>query len=168
MDISCFDKYARQLSGMNRAVVKGYKAPHKLVLMMAICKLVDDGTIVDNRICLNAELDNKFKELWKEYIDSDEELSHDCVAEELFRGERNVFPFKCNIANPFFHLSGEPFWTLKKSKEWRLRSSWSLSALRTDYEYAEIEEDLFSLLSDKVMCERIFSLLLAQITSFYP
>lgn len=104
MDNSCFDKYARQLSSMNRAVVKGYKAPHKLVLMMAICKLVDDGTIVDNRICLNAELDNKFKELWKEFIDSDEELSHDCVAEELFRGERNVFPFKCNIANPFFHL----------------------------------------------------------------
>ncbi len=158
-----FEYYAELLSGMNRAVVKGYRAPHKLVLLMAICEMVEEGKITENKVFLNAGLEEKFKTLWKEYVDSDEEMPHNCVAEELFEGERKAYPFKCNIANPFYHLSGEPFWTLKKSTNWSQRTSWSVAALRTDYECAIIEEDLFKLMTNDISRERIMSLLISTI-----
>lgn len=156
-----FDHYAELLSGMNRAVVKDYRAPHKLVLLMAICELVEEGIITENKVYLNANLEEKFKSLWKEYVDSDEEMIHDHVAEELFGGKKKAYPFKCNIANPFYHLSGEPFWTLKKSKEWKQRISWSLAALKKDYEYAIIDEDLFELMASEISRKRFISLLLS-------
>lgn len=158
-----FEHYAELLSGMNRAVVKGYRAPHKLVLLMAICELVEEGIITENKVYLNADLEEKFKSLWKEYVDSDEEMIHDHVAEELFGGKKKAYPFKCNIANPFYHLSGEPFWTLKKSKKWKRRTSWSAAALKTDYEYAIIDEELFELITSEITRDRIMSLLLSMI-----
>ncbi len=154
-----FEHYAELLSDMNRAVVKGYRAPHKLVLLMAICELVEDGKITENNVLLNADLEEKFKTLWKEYVDSYEEMPHDHVAEELFGGEKKTYPFKCNIANPFYHLSGEPFWTLKKSANWRQRASWSVAALRSDYEYAVLDDELFALMTDNTSRERIVALL---------
>lgn len=158
-----FGHYAELLSGMNRAVVKGYRAPHKLVLLMAICELVEEGIITENKVYLNADLEEKFKSLWKEYVDSDEEMIHNHVAEELFGGKKKAYPFKCNIANPFYHLSREPFWTLKKSKEWKQRTSWSAAALKTDYEYAIIDEELFELITSEITRDRIMSLLLSMI-----
>lgn len=158
-----FDKYADLLSGMNRAVVKGYKAPHKVVLLMSICDLVAEGDILDNKIYLTTHLEYKFKELWKKYVDSDEKIVYDKVAEELFGGEKKTYPFKCNIANPYFHLSGEPFWTLKKTTYWRHRLSYSVSALRTDYEYAIIDDDLFELFVNDTSRNRILSLLISML-----
>jgi len=154
-----FEHYAELLSDMNRAVVKGYRAPHKLVLLMAICELVEEGKITENKVLLNADLEEKFRTLWKEYVDSDEEMPLDRVADELFGGEKKTYPFKCNIANPFYHLSGEPFWTLKKSANWRQRASWSVTALRSDYEYAEMDEELFALIADNTSRKRIVTLL---------
>ncbi|MBQ1408731.1 MAG: hypothetical protein IIY87_03120 [Bacteroidales bacterium] len=158
-----FKHYAELLSGMNRAVMKGYRAPHKLVLLMAICELVEEGKISNNQIPLTKELENKFKDLWRVYVDSDEVMPHDHVAEELFGGEKKTYPFKCNIANPFYHLSGEPFWMLKKSAIWRQRTSWSVAALRSDYDYAEIDADLFSIMNDSTLREQIVALLISMI-----
>lgn len=155
---STFEHYTELLSGMNRAVVKGCRAPHKLVLLMAICKLVAEGKITDNRIRLTEELEEKFKRMWKVYVDSDEIVHYDTVTKELFGGEQKAYPFKCYIANPFYHLSGEPFWTLKKSDNWHQRSSWSVAALRSDYEYAVIDGDLFALMADRTFRERIFEM----------
>ena len=148
---------------MNAETSFGYRAPHKLVLLMAICELVEEGIIMENKVYLNADLEEKFKSLWKEYVDSDEEMIHDHVAEELFGGKKKAYPFKCNIANPFYHLSGEPFWTLKKSKKWKQRTSWSVAALKTDYEYAIIDEELFELITSEITRDRIMSLLLSMI-----
>ena len=160
METSGFGRYEEQLSSMNRAVVRGYRAPHKPVLLLSICELVAEGKIKDNRIYLTADLEHKFGEIWKRFVDSEENVHYDCVAEELFRGERKSYPFKCNIANPFYHLSGEPFWTLKKSERWRKRSSWSVSALKTDYEYAEMEKGLFDLINEGMTRKKIYSLLI--------
>ncbi|MCR4810976.1 MAG: hypothetical protein K5867_00030 [Bacteroidales bacterium] len=155
-----FEHYAELLSNMNRAVVRGFRAPHKLVLVMAICELVAEGRILDNQIRLTKELDDKFKELWKMYVDSDEVVRHDRMIEVLFDGERKSYPFKCNIANPFYHLSSEPFWILKKSAVWRQRLSWSVKTLRSDYLYAVIEAELFSLMNDNNYRKRIIALLI--------
>jgi putative restriction endonuclease len=160
MEDAGFDKYAEQLSSMKRAVVKGYRAPHKPVLLLAICELVADGEIKDNRIYLTDGLVRKFREVWKRFVDNEENVHYDCVAEELFKDQRKAYPFKCNIANPFYHLSGEPFWKLKKSELWRERTSWSMSALKTDFEYAILDKELFGLMSDGLTREKIYSLLI--------
>lgn len=160
MEDTGYDKYAEQLSSMKRAVVKGYRAPHKPVLLFAICELVADGEIMDNRIYLTDELDRRFRKVWKRFVDSEENVHYDCVAEELFKDERKAYPFKCNIANPFYHMSGEPFWTLKKSELWRERTSWSVSALKTDFEYAILDNELFDLIKDGQARKKIYSLLI--------
>lgn len=160
MEDAGFDKYAEQLSSMKRAVVKGYRAPHKSVLLLAICELVADGEIKDNRIYLTDGLVRKFREVWKRFVDNEENVHYDCVAEELFKDQRKAYPFKCNIANPFYHLSGEPFWKLKKSELWREKTSWSMSALKTDFEYAFLDKDLFGLMSDGTTRKKIYSLLI--------
>ncbi len=160
MEDTGYDKYAEQLSSMKRAVVKGYRAPHKPVLLLAICELVADGEIMDNRIYLTDELDRRFRKVWKRFVDSEENVHYDCVAEELFKDERKAYPFKCNIANPFYHMSGEPFWTLKKSELWRERTSWSVSALKTDFEYAILDNELFDLIKDGQARKKIYSLLI--------
>lgn len=97
------------------------------------------------------------------YIDSDEVMHHDRVADELFGGEKKAYPFKCNIAHPFYHLSGEPFWTLKKSEKWCQRASWSVAALQSDYEYATIDADLFALMSTITIRKQIIALMVGLI-----
>lgn len=149
------DKYLTLLSKMKRAKVEGYQAPHKLLLMMTICNLVESGVIADNHIALSQELEQEFARLWKEKIDNEEEVPMDCVAEELLMGQRKVYPFKCNIANPYYHLSGEPFWTLEKSPLWRNRNSWSVPQLRSCFEYAILDEELFALISQPDTREKI-------------
>ncbi|MBO4751575.1 MAG: hypothetical protein J5526_02360 [Bacteroidales bacterium] len=140
------DKYLSLLSNMKRANVGGYKAPHKVLLLMTVCNMVESGMIVDNRIVLSRELEKEFAGLWKEVVDNEESMPMDCVAEVLFMGQRKVYPFNCNIANPYYHLSGEPFWRLVKSLQWENRSSWSVPQLRKCFEYATMDEGLFQLI----------------------
>lgn len=150
------DKYLTLLSKMKRAKVEGYQAPHKILLLMTICNLVESGVIADNRIVLSQELEQEFARLWKEKIDNEEEVQMDYVAEELLMGQRKVYPFKCNIANPYYHLSGEPFWMLEKSPLWRNRNSWSVPQLRRYFEYAILDDGLFALLSQPDTRQKIF------------
>ena len=163
MEYACFKKYAKILSEMNRAVVRGYKAPHKVILLMSVCELMSDGTFLDNRIILSRKLEDTFKELWRKYIDSEEKIKQDSVIAELFKDVQEVYPFKCNIANPFYHLSREPFWRLEKSDNWRQRTSWSVSTLRTDFKYAVFDEELYELIMDTDYRNKIFLLLCSMI-----
>ena len=86
MTEAVFDKYLTLLSKMRRAKVEGYQAPHKILLLMTICNLVESGVIADNHIVLSQELEQEFARLWKEKIDNEEEVPMDCVAEELLMG----------------------------------------------------------------------------------
>lgn len=60
---------------------------------------------------------------------------------------------------PDHKVSGEPFWTLKKTQAWKARTSWSVSALKTDFEYAEMEQGLFDLIIDGAERKKIYALL---------
>ena len=150
------EKYLMQLSKMKRANVGGYMAPHKLLLLMTICNMVESGLITDNHIVLSCELEREFARMWKEQVDTEEEVTMDCVAEELMMGQRKAYPFKCNIANPYYHLNSEPFWTLKKSPLWEKRTSWSVPQLRKCFEYALIDEELFCLLTQSESRKKIY------------
>ena len=147
--------YFTQLQRMNRAVMKGYRAPHKPVLLLTIMELMEKGIITDNRIMLNDSLCDEFKRLWKILVDGEQDMDVIMVAEGLELTLSHNYPFKCNIANPFYHMQHEPFWTLVKSDEWQQSSSVSVPSLRKWYRYAELDENLFEMMKTGASREAI-------------
>lgn len=142
------DAYIALFDQMNRAVVKGYRAPHKPLLLLSIIELIDEGKIVSNKIRLSDELIRKFSDLWKRYVDDGCDVNAMIVADGIDLMIGHKYPFKCNIANPFFHLNHESFWTLIESKNYVKKSVYSIKNLQICYEYAVISDDLFELMKD--------------------
>ena len=132
---------------MKRAVVNGYKAPHKPILLLSVAELIECDKIKGCEIELNDDLILKFKELWRQYVDSDDnETEIIKVGEELMWEQKKTYPFKCNIANPYFHLSNEPFWTLEKNEKWIEKSFYNIKSLREFYESAKLDDQLYTLI----------------------
>ena len=139
--------YIDAFSHLHTAVVKGYKAPHKAVLLLAVIDMVEEGRIVCNHIRLSEELEERFGEIWSRYLG-------------------NSAVFTPDIAKPFFHMQYESFWWLVERREEEtvmaaegyeecrkgkkaLPGGYSLKALRSAFEYAEIDRELFLLLRQK-------------------
>lgn len=139
-------EYLDQLQRMNRAVMKGYRAPHKPVLLLTIMELMEKGLITDNHIVLDDNLCNEFKRLWKIFVDGEEYEGKFMVADGLEIVLTKKYPFKCNIANPYYHMQHETFWTLVKSEAWKPNNSVSVPSLRQGYKYAEIDPTLFEMM----------------------
>jgi len=59
------------------------------------------------------------------------------------------YPFKCNIANPYFHLSNEPFWHLVPSEDWIERKDYKLPQIKKCFLYAELDPELFELMMEE-------------------
>lgn len=155
--------YISQLQHMNRAVMKGYHAPHKPVLLLTIMELMEKGKITDNRIMLNDFLCEEFKRLWKILVDGEQDMGVIMVAEGLELTLSHKYPFKCNIANPYFHMQNEPFWQLIKSDDWKQSSSVSVPSLCRWYQYAELDENLFEMMKTGASREAIRRTLLDMI-----
>lgn len=62
------DYYLSAFEKMKRAIMRGVKAPHKPLLLLAILNLCQRGIINDNHIVLSSELVAEFKRLWRLYI----------------------------------------------------------------------------------------------------
>lgn len=131
-------------------MVKGQKAPHKAILLLAIIEFVEKGIITSPHIELSEELVDCFNETWKRKID------HSSI-------------FSPDITKPFFHMQHESFWKLvdyeeacvkmvaedsmwmiddNKSKKTLPNGSYSLRAMRQTFAYAEIDNILFQLLQN--------------------
>ena len=151
--------YIDAFSNLHVANVKGYKAPHKAVLLLAIIDMIEDRQINSTRILLTEELEVAFGKIWNRYV-----------------GKSTVF--KPNISMPFYHMQHEPFWWLKekmpgtrmvandepfnpsgkskkelfasidKSKKELPRGSYSVSAMRQAFAYAEIDLSLYNILQN--------------------
>lgn len=140
--------YREAFSSLHTAKAKGYKAPHKAVLLLSIIELVEEGVIASPRIELTDELERKFNEVWHRYL-----------------GTSAIFT--PDIGKPYFHMQYESFWRLvehheiqmgmaaeskpfvsvgKESKEHT--GSYSVKALRRAFAYAEIDGLLFQTLSN--------------------
>ncbi len=144
------DDYLEAFGKMNRAAIRGIKAPHKPLLLLSILHLVQRGIIVSNRILLSQELVHEFKHLWSRYIGSGDDKESFQVSEGLTLDLALRYPFKCSIANPYFHLQHEPFWRLVKSEDYMERKNYtSIKQLRTCFDYAEIDEELFLMMKDE-------------------
>ena len=85
--------YIEAFSSLHTAKVKGVKAPHKAVLLLAVIDLVEEKVIGSPRIRLTDALNDKFNEIWMRYI------GHFAI-------------FTADICKPFYHMQYEPFWNL--------------------------------------------------------
>lgn len=152
------DDYLKAFDNMNRAVMRGIKAPHKPLLLLAILNLVHRQVVVSNHVLLSDELIAEFRRLWLQYIDDTVEYDTIMVAEGLEMDVPRRYPFKCSIENPFYHMQHEPFWKLVRrvdtpSPERKFYTS--IKALRLNYAYAEMDEELFEMMKDKESSEII-------------
>ncbi len=139
--------YVDAFSSLHTAKIKGHKAPHKAVLLLAIIDLIEDNLIMSPRIALTDELNDKFNEIWHRYL-----------------GMSSIFT--PDICKPYFHLQHESFWRLVESNEtacgmaaepspWVAskkvrkdlpKGSYTIKSMRRAFAYAEIDGMLFQLL----------------------
>lgn len=155
--------YMQLFSKMNRACVGGYRAPHKIILLLAVADNISKEIIDSSRIFLDDSLLCSFKFLWKRYVDDGNGKEVFCVAEGLNVEVPRKYPFKCDISNPFYHMQHEPFWTLIKSSTWEKKNGYSVAALKKLYSHAEIDNRLFELLKDNnarnEICTRLVNMI---------
>ncbi len=140
--------YIDSFHRLKRAKMKGMKAPHKPLLLLAIMKLIEDGVITDNRVELSDALIRQFNQLWKEYVDDGCRQENVMLCEDLQLDISRKYPFKCSIENPFFYMQFEPFWELIKSDSYVKRTNYSQKGLRRCFLYARIDQQLFELMQD--------------------
>lgn len=143
------EQYIDMFKKLNRAVVDGYRAPHKPILLLTVIDLIEAGEISTPDIFLDNRLVERFKYNWERYIDGGIDCMNVVVAEGLSLKLDRRYPFKCNIANPFYHMKREAFWTLVKSSNHKEREAYSVKALKDCFECARIDEDLFTLCLDE-------------------
>lgn len=126
------NKYISYFSSLKTARIMGVGAPHKAVLLLAIMDLVEAGVIDSARIELSERLESAFGHLWRRYV-----------------GDVPIFQPK--VATPFWHLQGEPFYSLfykNGSLVDRGEPNYSVGWLRANT-YAMIDEPLLKLMQDE-------------------
>ena len=136
--------YIQAFQSLHTAKVKGVKAPHKAVLLLAVIDLVEEKVIGSPRIRLTDSLKNRFNEIWMRYI------GHSAI-------------FTADICKPFYHMQYEPFWNLVEKHSTLMaaepvtssrerkdlpKGGYTVKAMREGYEYAEIDEELIYLLQN--------------------
>ena len=163
MEEKNLDCYLAALGKMNRAVVRGIRAPHKPLLLLAIQNLCRQGVLKGNHILLSDELIAEFKRLWREYVGEPSTKSSIIVAEGLAMDVTSRYPFKCSIENPYYHLQNEPFWTLVKREEGGdgKKCHSSVKALRAYIAYAELDQELFEFMGEECQSAQIARLLVS-------
>lgn len=142
-------EYIDAFRHLHTARVKGHRAPHKAVLLLAIIDLVERGVIRNAQIELSDTLESQFNAVWKRYL-----------------GESAIFTR--DIAKPFFHMQHEAFWKLVDRYEAEARlvaeyhpwhkdkndkkelpvGSYSVKAMRNAFAYAEMDARLFQTLQN--------------------
>lgn len=139
--------YIEKFSSLNTAKVKGHRAPHKAVLLLAVIDLVEERKITSPCIDLSDELIERFNDIWHKYL-----------------GTSAIFT--PDICKPYFHMQHESFWRLvennevvsgmaaepnpwvqaKKEQKDLPKGCYSVHAMRRAFAYAEIDGMLFQLL----------------------
>jgi putative restriction endonuclease len=126
-------KYLSYFKKLKRAYNKGLgKAPHKPILLLSICQLINNNIIPSNKIFITPELVLAFKTNWNNYVDS------------------KHIP---NFSLPFFHLRSEPFWNIVAIPGFQIeltksKSIKSFRNLKENVAFAEIDKELFELLQN--------------------
>lgn len=131
-----FYTYINAFKKLKRAH-QGGGAPHKPILLLAILDCIIQGKIQSNKIYISPELILCFKELWFKLVKT---------------------PHRLNFALPFYHMQSESFWKLICKPGYHIElttsnSIKSLSSLDNSLLYAELDIDLFNLMSNAITNE---------------
>lgn len=126
--------YVRKFTRLKRGSVKGEKAPHKPILLLAVIDGINRAEINSNKIRICAELVAGFKDYWS----------------QLVKDSR----FSENFSLPFYHLQSDGFWHLQTlpGREIALTSSHSIKSfahLKEIVDFAYFDQELFHLLTNE-------------------
>jgi putative restriction endonuclease len=92
---SSLNKVIYDFQHLNTAKRDGKLAPHKAIMLLSIMDLISKGKITSPSIMYSEELESTFEEIWEEYV------PQDCT-------------FQCIASTPFWHMKGEPFWSISQ------------------------------------------------------
>jgi len=136
-------KYLQKFKTLNRGFNKNFgRAPHKPILLLSILELISNGEIYTNKVFITPELLLSFKDNWRKLVYTQH------------------IP---NFALPYFHLRSESFWSLitKPNMELKVNKSKSIKSFKSlndAIDFAEIDENLFSILlnpSNRILFEEV-------------
>src|SRR5690606_34682459 len=105
--------------------------PHKLIMLLAVLDLLDQGQLKDNHIYFDDALINNFEKYYRVYANDDD---------------------WCQPGPPFFHLRSSSFWKhkVKEGKEAAYNalttSGGGVKRIQDNIEYAYFDDHIFSLL----------------------
>lgn len=138
--------YEKEFANMSVSTVKGKKLPHKAVLLLGIMKLVEDGTLTENRIELDKVIANAFSYCWKKYF-GDVKLP--------------------SIWIPFWYLKSESFWHFKPNGNDDLLRGLlqfaghpSVGQMRPVIKYAYLDKALFDYMENEYCRGKLSEILL--------
>lgn len=126
-------------------------APHKAIMLISIIDLIREDKITSNAIYPDEMIAEAFKKKWNCYAGVKSEFSI----------------FKCSIWTPYWHMKNEPFWHFKTiNSTYNIDSlvpagqTASIGAIRSHIQYAYLDNELFELLQDSVLREKLRELLI--------
>jgi putative restriction endonuclease len=126
-------KYTKAFARLKRGGTKYGLAPHKPILMLSIIELIEKGIVIDNRMMVDAQLVDTFKENW-----------------QLLVTTANIE----DLTQPFYHLQndradGKSFWFLYPKPTYQItKPASSLGKLIDVCAFGTLSDDLWLLLLD--------------------
>ena len=128
----CFNHYIKRIMNIRQAKIRGEVIVAKPVLLLALIDSIDGDVFKENKFELNDWLEGKYVALMKKYI------------------RNSLFSKVTGIENPFWHLSSDGFWFLQYKQYPLAGSSPSKRWLKENVGFAYFEEDVWTLLQNKV------------------
>ena len=140
---AALNRYVAQFTSLNTARRMGKSAPHKAVMLISIIDMIQTGLISENEFYFTEALERMFELNWKRYV-----------------GDSILF--NPTPATPFWHLGGEPFWSLRREdggKIGDIKTTPSAGQLKSMGIVASLDKDLFTLLQDEQAANQLRLLL---------
>ena len=128
---SVLAKYVNKFLKLRQGVTAYGPAPHKPLLLLAVCRGIDEGWITENRIELSPELVSAFKSIWNNLVTT----GHSPL-----------------IAQPFFYMRSEKFWHHIANpgfEEWVKisKNCQAIGVLQKAISHVELDPELFALMA---------------------
>lgn len=138
--------YCTEFSQLSVGVSGGRKLPHKAIVLLSIMKLIEAGSINENRIELDKVIANQFTELWR-----------------IFMGTE-----KCpSVWTPIWYLKSESFWHFKSNGDEGLLERLlnfaghpSIGQMRSVIKYAYLDDTLFNFMQNNLDRQQLREVLL--------
>ena len=140
---AALNRYVAQFTSLNTARRMGKSAPHKAVMLISVIDMIQTGLVTENSIYFTEALERMFELNWKRYV-----------------GDSILF--NPTPATPFWHLGGEPFWSLRREDSGKIgdiRTTPSAGQLRSMSIVASLDKVLFTLLQDELAAGQLRLLL---------